>query len=414
MSNLQVDVLSRIGATYVGIETTLGTTPGTMYRAFPTEDREFTNSRAHIVRKDERTKMQAYIPSIKGLKSGEGGMDFQLRPHATRLLTGATAPTGHFLAEVLRCWFGSMASGAGSTAQTGSTTTSIIVATGHGARFTIGTWIAVEVDDELHVVNITNKTTDTLTVRPALPGAPADGADVVNSETFFVSESDAWTLAIEHGAAQDPNYQWRANGAVITPQLVFTPGEDAMVKLAAKYPLWQGPAPLGISTLVGVDPLADPVIHRDAQFWLYPVASPDREHYPIKTLEPTFGLETVLRREAGGTLEGVVSRARAITRPPAMVKLATRADRQLLDAGLAYYNDNVDLSLVVVLTSEGGGTTARKVVVEFACGRIEKTPVYKKGDDGFYDVDTELHFGLDTACTGTTQAALSSARISLI
>lgn len=104
------------------------------------------------------------------------------------LATGSTyTHPQNNIAELLDCMMGGNSGGAGTTElSSGSSTTSITVQVGHGARFTKGG--ACIINGEMRAIK--NVAGDTLTLKHALSAAPTNGQAIYNCGTFFLDEDN--------------------------------------------------------------------------------------------------------------------------------------------------------------------------------------------------------------------------------
>lgn len=129
------------------------------------------------------------LPTLPGKFTATGNIGLLLRGSST----AGTAPEGDPLFE---CAVGAKNTSTASTTTTGSTTTSIVLVASGGAGFAVGD--AIRVNNPIPEVTwITAKSTDTLTVSPALAVAPATGVAVgagVHYKPSLVELPSFWSV----------------------------------------------------------------------------------------------------------------------------------------------------------------------------------------------------------------------------
>lgn len=147
-------------------------------------------------------------------------------PTAAQLITSvASADLSHRI--LYRHMFGSEHVAAGSVVITGSTTTAVEVTSTHGARFAVGTWIAVEVAGQMEPTRVESIAGDVLTVLPALSASPTTGGIVRNGYNYCPANSHEKSLAFRRayssseqfsmlGCAADMQFKFPAFGKLLT------------------------------------------------------------------------------------------------------------------------------------------------------------------------------------------------------
>lgn len=158
---------------------------GTTSQAMLTDDRI-------VQRQWERTL------DVLGFRSGQ----YQLQAHLCSTgqpLTTAATPTKTTQSKILGALAGGYSAAGGSTVAAGSTATSLVVASGHGARFPVGSLVAVQYTAGLQIAAVTAVAVDTLTVE-GLSGAPTTGNAVYNSQLIYPGDDPGTTidLCVEH------------------------------------------------------------------------------------------------------------------------------------------------------------------------------------------------------------------------
>lgn len=267
----QATVLSRTGATYVGIESAFGTTASTMVRTFPLQGTVDVSglARSELKVEDERVRGFAHVSPIHGLRSENSAikMECLLRPDGTQLLGPSAAvpanPSGlHSLFAGLlgtagvSAGAGSLYVGQGSTVVS-ATSSSVTVTGGHGARFVKGQWIAVQITaSALQCVRVTNIATDTLTVWPNLTATPTTGYLVGNGYTFSPAQYHTGSLTIQHAKAVGSSVtaaQWTANGCIGDIALTWERGQLPRAQFDLKSATHTGPSSQAISVAASSD-----------------------------------------------------------------------------------------------------------------------------------------------------------------
>lgn len=149
-----------------------------------------------MLRRKHRLQRLAMHPDFNLGRKG-GGLTFghELVGATTPLTTGAAA-ADDTLGLLLKTCLGNTYAAAGSdvVAAPGPTTTVFSVTPGHGARFRAGTviMVALATGNEMSVIKEVN--TDAITLEFALSAAPATGADIWNSYSYYIDPSQSATL----------------------------------------------------------------------------------------------------------------------------------------------------------------------------------------------------------------------------
>ena len=266
----QATVLTRTGATYVGIESTFATTP-TMTRVFPLSGSVDVSglARAQLKVEDERPRGFAHIVPIHGMRSENSAIkaEFLFRPDGTQLQGPTTAvpagPTG--LHSLIMGLFGNTAVTAGAGAYyvgqgstvVSATSSSVTVTGGHGARFCKGQWIAVQVGAAaMQCVKVTNISTDTLTVWPNFSATPTVGYLLTNGLTFSPAQYHTATVTMQHAKAVGSSVtaaQWTANGCIGDLSLTWERGALPKIGVDLKSASHTGPSAQAISVAASTD-----------------------------------------------------------------------------------------------------------------------------------------------------------------
>ena len=272
----QSNIITRERATYIGLESTFGTTPdippaGTfpnqMVRVFMIGDDEARDPQEEMLDNlDERVLRNDAIKKVHGLQiATKFAAKFYLKTTPSALqLVDAAAPGAIPERIVLRHALGTEWAEEGSTAvNAGSSTTAIVVQTGEGVRFKKGTFIAVTISGAKEWSKITNIATDTLTVSPALSGIPADGAAVQNLYNYAAAESHANSVTIQQANVGATSAQYTFNGCHGNFGVEFPEfGQLPMMSLDITATSVVGPSVQGISVASATDIMGAPIVFK--------------------------------------------------------------------------------------------------------------------------------------------------------
>ena len=315
---------------FVGQESTYGTAAATAFARHIEGTLNATLSQTEIEHNAGSARLFQQFVTRQGLQSAASTVAFGIhaKPASLKLDTGAT-PTTPYLGKLLEAILGGEAKGAGSTVlSTGSTTTTVDVQTGHGSRFAIGTAVHVEVSSVYYPRVVTGIATDTLTVWPALPSAPANGDDVINSYSYFLTESNAKSLTIEDTftvpSADAATVQRRLLGC--TGGINFAIARDTLATFGfdLRAAAWEYGS-LSQATTVGSETMGDPIPVTNGQVWLQPAATTTATSYPVATMQGTLnpGMQHLLTL---GGVQGTVGVARQGGRDSAEFTVRARID----------------------------------------------------------------------------------------
>lgn len=264
-------VIARNRRTEIAEETTFGTAPsGSWPEAFDPlqlihDDLVVDGMEQEVLEVlDAHVRRQGSYDGVLGLKkpsTWKANVYLKGVPTASQLTTGGSAAQlSHRI--LFRHMFGAEAVAAGSTTQTLSTTTSVIVAGGHGSRFTRGTWILVEVAGEMEPTMVEAISTDTLTVAPALSATPTTGGQVRNSYSYSPADAKSRSLALRHSFTSAIQYQLL--GACFSGKFNFPEfGKLLTLALEGKCVDWTAPGSLSYSVAAVTDDMAAPIAYKD-------------------------------------------------------------------------------------------------------------------------------------------------------
>jgi len=210
---------------------------------------------------DQHIRRQGSYDGVLGLKKPsrwKAEMYLKALPAASQLTaSGSAAQLSHRI--VYKHMFGAEATvAAGSTTQSGSTTTSLVVGTGHGTRFVRGTWILVEVAGEMEPAFVAAISTDTLTIEPALSATPTTDGVVRNAYNYASANAKSQSLALRHSFTSA--LQFQLLGACFSGKFTFPEfGKLLTLSLDGMCVDWTAPGSLSYSTSVVTDDMGSPV-----------------------------------------------------------------------------------------------------------------------------------------------------------
>lgn len=207
----------------IGRESTFGTTSSNMKRlALNSAQQPLGESKREMLGVNDASPYQHDFKSpIKGLQLGSPvKFTVDVKRIRNRLVADAASadypavdgPDALSHQVLLDHWLG------GSRVERGSTVAAspspgvggFTVASGHGSRFAKGQVIIINGLPRI----VTDVSTDTLTIYPDLPAAPAPNDVVLNTFTFYRAESHTQTFTLEHAYAETgtPETQRRGRG----------------------------------------------------------------------------------------------------------------------------------------------------------------------------------------------------------
>lgn len=301
---------SEIGASYISEETVTFGTAGTERRMHPvnkTAKMVFTQAEIETARL--RARPWDASDTERGFKSATGSFEYYLQPAPTVLNAGATADTDANapLRVLLRCLMGgeSVAAGSDVVASPSPTEGGASVTNTQGDRFPEGQ-IVLLTDPTAGLVpaRILTRANDALTWWPNLSAAPATGADIVNSFTWYPTRTNTRSLSMAIANGQDANIQRRATGGTGTFKLMFPRDDCAKISFELAFASWTGPADLSLAITHAADPMADPIACRDAVLILQPIATTTRDNVAIDSIEFTLNLGLKHKETLTGGVEG--------------------------------------------------------------------------------------------------------------
>jgi hypothetical protein len=392
---------SHIGAAYLSEESSFCTV-GTERRCWPVADTvEIVPTQASVDVKSLSAKVFDAESPIAGDKSVSVKFNYYLQPPATVNTTGATVDddAANPLRVMLRCLFGGESATAGSTVATGTSSTAITVASGHGARMHAGKLVAVDTDSTygLELCQVRSRATDDLTLYPALSATPATSQAVVSLNTYYPTQTNSRSLSVAL-ASLNSSRQVRARGCTGKLAVKFEKNALAVAEFDLTGATFDGPDSLSLSTARGEDPQASPLSVRNALCWLQPTSTTTRVNTPLDavSMELNFGNMHLT------SLTGVTEGKRAVHRGENLVDTFAKITATLPDNADVYTWHEAGTELCFGFIAKVDTATGRRFVAVLApqCV-IEAKPEPMKGEGQLAKVKVVLRAKVSEQCTGT-------------
>lgn len=402
----QANLLSRTRVTYLGEESTFGSAPAGSFPNAMTKgvflhdaiNIEPTEEMLEVA--DERIYREDAIHPVHGLKIATKvtGLAQYLKmvPSGNLLTSGGSA--GSLTPRLLlRAGFGAEYALTGTTINdAGASSTSFAVTSATNMRK--GTWIAVTISGQPEVTKITNISSSTLTVSPALSAAPANGAVVRNLYNYCPANNHTTSLTMYRGwrdlAASDVTCEYILNG--LYGDLTFKMpafGQLPTMELNGTAVTFTGPAASGsidTNTVVS-DEMGAPIVWKPS---IYLATSVDRAtRLTCESVEFSHANAWQMVRD-GGASSTVASVVNTGGRPRASTaKIVLRYD-QAQDTA---FNADTAYQLVIVLQGGTGSTSSFWIFELPLCKLIAKPKLVNMGDR----LHVELNLGglMDTSVT---------------
>ena len=401
MAQLTIPVGAR--KLFVGQETTYGTAASTAFARHIEGTLNATLSQTEIEHNAGSARLFQQFVTRQGLKSADSSVAFGIhaKPAFAKLDTSAS-PSTPYLGKLLEAILGGEAKGAGSTVSgAGSTTTTVDVQAGHGSRFAVGTAIHVEVSSVYYPRVITAIATDTLTVWPELPSAPANGDDVINSYSYFLTESNTKSLTIEDTftvpSADAATVQRRLLGC--TGGINFSIARDALATFGfdLKAASWDYGS-LSLATTVGSETMGDPIPVTNGKIWLQEQGTSTDNQFFVASVQGTMNPGMTHLLTLGG-VQGTSGVARMGGRDSAEFTVRARID----------YDRYTQWSSQTLLRffaafPYGSGTSQRAVCLHVNQVQLIGKPAEVE-EGGFLYYDLKFRPVLDTSYTLDTASA---------
>lgn len=400
----QKTLISDSYAFYVAPETSFGnsTTP---IRADVAGKPKFAITPAEVENLDARGDLFDGLNPEVGLSAGTLEFEMYLRPPATQLSASTTPLTNQNmpLATVLKALMGGMTASVGSTVDGGSGNT-IMVATGTGGHFPVGSVIGIETDnDGIEAAYVVSRSADTLTITPAVSGAPA--VKVIGSYTFYPTQDNTGSLTAAVAMAGDTNSQFSFTGCNGEFDLKFALGELASISAKMQIASGSGPSALGLNANPYTSIMSSPLVVNHGVCVLQSTSDNTRTQYMIE--ECTYKIENGMSFLPGfgsTTIDGKAGVARTKGKYYATATVKFRSDTTI-DPTL--WAARPDLQFWM-MASRGAGDSKRWVVVGMPVAVVVGKPVVDVSKE-YLTYTVTLRSKLNTLCDVDTLTDLQKA-----
>lgn len=374
-------------------ETTFGSNSGgTLHRIHPLEGFSKKLAETQINVKELQSRLTQHSKNLRGPRRGTVNIPLMMRAAATQLDAGASAPSDPSPnGAVMRAALGGWNANRGSTVQASSTTTLLKVATGHGTRFPVGSFGAVEVAGELEVFAVSGVTGDDVSIYPALSASPTTGGKIVGGHHFYWANVSRESASIEVANASEvsgmEDDQYEFLGAQATSFALETKLESEVTfTVGFESAGGNGPSALSQSLTDEADTQSDGFVYMDAVLWLAQQTTADRSHVTHHSFALKANTGMVPIKDGGG----VAKSNRAGTVRTGKLEASIEIEVPLDVTFQAEYTSKTDYEIVLIFKI-GTGTSARFCVVSAPCAYLEELP-----DEGNESnrVTTPLKFSL--------------------
>lgn len=401
----QSNIITRERATYIGEESTFGTTPSgsfpnAMTRAFPLGDGLILEGLAEEMLPvgDERVRRLDAIHPVHGLRiaSKVGALKMLLKSTkaAAQLVDGASV-AALTPALILNHALGPAMANEGDVISGTASTTTVINVTA-GTRFVKGTFIAVEVAGQMEWAKIINIVTNALTIAPALSAAPiTPGTIVRNLYNFAPAESHTNSLTIQQAFVGDATAQVTANGCYGDVSFDLPEfGKLPSMSLALTATNFTGPSSQSLSVASATDEMGPAFAWAPSVYLATSVNRATRLVCEGATIEFANDWQMVRDPGATQTVSAVVNTGGRPTAVKATIKLRFDSGyKTAFDADTAYQ--------MIIVQRIGTGTSASFWIWELPVARLVAQPKLA-------DMGSRLHMELSLEGLQDTTVTLAS------
>ncbi len=419
----QVRIRGRDAVTLIGEEAVaFGTTAASMIRAFPvtTDDGGGVDVSGLMTAEEEVEDESVFLPDVKptvqGLEGGPvKGYNVDLRPEGTQLISGVAVTDSYIGCAMRAAWGGEyppvgQTNGGAVVAAAGSTTTSLVLTAGQGARVFVGEVVGVQTSNGLEFAQIVALATDTATLNPALIGTPtASTGIVVGCRTWGLSQDNTRSVTIEHAKAMNAAYQWRANGCCVNMSgLSLEIGKIPKLSFDIESASHIGPEALSISQAAAANPMAAPICVRGSTVLLVAssAAAVRTTQYTIEAFAPKFNPFMGHAPGMGNDIEGKVACQVLGTRSMAELALTVSADTSQFTNWSAK-----TLMGFYMFNLFGSGTTRRASgLIMPTCEIVGEPVISVKGKRTIMDFKLRPMLNTTTTTSGLSSTALYFAK----
>lgn len=399
---------SHLGTCFVSEESSFGT-PGTERRCHIVADSgSIDPTQAEVDVMPLRARPFDYRTSVLGFKACAVTLSHYCQPPTTVLAAGATpdADAAAPLRVLMRCVLGGESVAAGTDVATGTSDDEFDVTTGQGARMPAGQIVLVtDPADGLVPARVTSRVTDTLQIWPSLSGAPATGADVNNTVTWYLTRTNSKSLSVALCSAQDTDRQWRAVGCTGNMTIKFERGALVTCDFELQGASWTGPSALGLSVAHAADPMAAPLAARNAVLILQPPATTTRVNHVVDTFEAKITTGNVHLESLTGGVEGKRAAFRGEGLQGSALEVTFTAP--VNTSYETWYQARTDLSAMLYVPFDVSGGGRRLIVLDVPLCQIVGKPKAGRGAANADKVTVTLKAKLDTS--GAQSSELSEA-----
>jgi len=381
----QTNVIAREHRTLIGMETTFGTTPS-MTEIVPQHDALHIDGLAleMLEVNDARARRNDAIQPINGLQmASKVSMTCYAKAPATSNILTAGGTVGTLSQCIaLKHALGVEHAAIGTTVASAVSATTFDVTS--AANIKKGTFITVTIAGIPEVTKVTNISTATLTVSPALSTTPAGGVVVRNLRTYAPAESHTSSLSMQFAFCGSADAQYTVNGVCCSIKVTCEFGKLITYALDGQAASYTGPEPLSITATSVTDDMSAPFVWKSATVLIGASGSLARSDLLVcESIELDLPNNWQAVRDPGG-VETVNSMVNVAGRPrAATLKLRLRFDTDLVgDPPI-----NGDLGFLAWVPY-GSGTTTRYFVLEMArCNVVGKPKATKVGELLYYDIE---------------------------
>lgn len=407
----QANIKTATNKTALGIETTYGSTPSSMYDAVPINKTvEFALDQTEIENMAESVYLYDNKSTVRGFETGTVKFDMYLKPALTAL-SSSNAPTETYMTQLLTSFFGGNRVHSGSLVQAGASTTSVAV-DGGSTRLAKGQWAAFSTTAGLEPAYVVSMSTNTATLVPALTSIPASASVMVNGNTFYPTDANVSSVTIRHRKVDGSgDFQWLANGC-LPKTLDIKLEKEGLATATAEFEIgqWTTGSVVAMSTTAVTETQVSPVCVKDCVLILQPVATTTRTHLPLESFSIKLNSGLSFVPDMGGQIEGKVGVMRTGERIFAEATIKFRSDTQLD----SWWNAQTTLQMHLMIPKVDATGIKRWIVVSISSGEIVGKP--KVSDtDGRLTYEIVLKSKLNVLATsGSDDLSLAPFTLALI
>lgn len=275
-----------------------------------------------------------------------------------------------------------------------------------GARFTAGSALAATPAGGTgwEAREIESVATNLVTLKHALSGAPSNGATILNSASYFLTEDPDKSLQFLLEGAEQSN-RWRLSGGQLQSLGIATPIGTGIPSLTFNWAgtVWAnlGDSALGQATYSNFAPR---MIY-DSEFLAQVVGTVTRQVIPISTITFTPSLAFIpMKTPRSQTIERWVRNATA----PAM-QLQFTTPYQSYAAWFQERDDRDDYHFALQIGNSAGGM----VLLTMPCGQVVNPQLVDDGGIGAQQIAAKARLDRD-ATDQTTEIRRSAWRVHLL